>query len=137
MQPRLAGAVLLLSCFIVLSLACVSDDGLWRVNELNIGRDSLNYAEVSGVVVLKEGFGGGTTADVRYYDDGYNRLIVETSQTIGGDLEEIDTRQVFEITHYEVYVQPAMGGYERVCAEFRADNSNFSDWTQVGCIPAN
>jgi len=111
-------------------------DATWRVDDLDIGPDGLNYAVVSGTVTLQDDFAAsGTTAEVRFYSDEYETLIVEDSDTIGGDLEDAGTTQEFSVQHFEVYVQPATGGYDRVCAEFRADDSNYEEWTEVGCTP--
>jgi hypothetical protein len=125
------------------SLACsgaddtgAAADTTWSVDGLAIGRDSLNYAVVSGTVTLQDDFApAGTGAEVRFYSDEYSTLIVADSDTIGRDLEGVGTTQAFEMSHYEVYVQPATGGYDRVCAEFRADDSNYEEWTEVGCTP--
>jgi hypothetical protein len=107
----------------------------WRVDGLTIGRDGLNYAEVSGTVTLKASYAGlGSVAEVRYYQDQYETLIVKTEQTIGGDLEDQGSTQSFQITQYQVYVTPATGGFQTVCAEFRADDSNYGNWTHVGCL---
>lgn len=149
-RPRSAAASRLLApaggAMLVLSiLACsgggsedsaTASDAEWTINDLALAPDGLNYAEVSGKVTLQDDLAGfGTTAEVRYYSDEYETLILETSETIGEDLEEPGTTQEFAITHYEVYVVPATGGYEKVCAEFRADDSTNEDWTQVGCMP--
>lgn len=126
------------------SLACsgTGDDtgsgseATWLVEGLTIGPDSLNYAVVSGTVTLQDDFAtAGTGAEVRFYSDEYETLIVEDNDTIGADLDDAGTTQEFSLQHYEVYIQPAMGGYDRVCAEFRADDSNYEDWTEVGCTP--
>ena len=110
-------------------------DADWQVAGLEIARDRLNYAEVSGTVTLQTSYAGlGTQAEARYYEDEYQTLIVTGSDYVGGDLEEEGETQAFEITHYQVYVTPAIGGYDKVCAEFRADDSNFEDWKRVGCL---
>ena len=107
----------------------------WIVSDLVIDRDALNYAEVSGTVTLNRSYAGfGAKAEVRYYEDDYQTLLVKTNDYIGGDLDETGQTQSFDITHYEVYVTPALGGYETVCAEFRADDSNHGGWTKVGCL---
>lgn len=141
MKLRLAipAALILIS-----SLACsgsgsddtAGSDATWLVEGLAIGSDSLNYAVVSGTVTLQDDFAtAGTGAEVRFYSDEYETLIVEDSDTIGADLDDAGTTQEFSLQHYEVYVQPATGGYDRVCAEFRADDSNYEGWTEVGCTP--
>ena len=113
----------------------LSDGGGWTVTGLSLGRDALNYAEVSGTITLDDSYAGiGAQAEVRYYLDDYQTLIVATEQFIGGDLEESGQTQAFEITHYEVYVTPATGGYSKVCAEFRAEDSNHGTWERVGCL---
>ncbi len=61
-------------------------------------------------------------------------LIVKTEEYIGSDLEDDGETQAFEVSHHEVFVTPAYGGYETVCAEFRAGDSNHVDWTRVGCL---
>lgn len=108
----------------------------WTINELALAPNSLFYAEVSGTATLNQALAAyGTTAEVRYFSDEYETLIEATSETIGGDLDEAGTTQEFAITHYKVYVEPAIDGYARVCAEFRADDSNLEDWTRAGCLP--
>lgn len=140
----------IISLLLVFTLACVGEDtdkgesgdtggeeqgADWFISDLALQPDSLNYAAVTGVVTLEGDLTGiGTTAEVRYYQDDYTTLIVATSETIGSDLEEIGTTQAFELTHYTVYVLPAIGGYDYVCASFRADDSNYEDWIEVGCL---
>lgn len=146
MRPRLTTLSGIVATMLLISLGCAAPTGSdssdpatdaeWGIDGLTLGPDSLNYAEVSGTVTMLDQYAGfGTTAEVRYYSDDYETLIVSTERTIGGDLQEVGETQAFEITHYEVYVQPATGGYERVCAEFRADDSEAEDWTEVGCYP--
>jgi hypothetical protein len=119
---------------IPLATAC-EQDAEWTVEGLTLARDDLNYAEVSGTVTLEsEGDMFGTDAEVRYYSDQYETLIVKAEDIIGFDIEAEGESQLFQITHYEVYVEPAYGGFDGVCAEFRADNSNHTDWTRLGCL---
>ncbi len=106
----------------------------WRIADLAIVPDALNYAEVSGTVELVDGLPGGTVADVRYYSDAYETLVAASSEPIGVDLDEPGV-QAFGITHLSVYVVPALGGYELVCAEFRAADSDVAEWVEVGCAP--
>ena len=122
---------------ITLTVGCAMDAGSdeWHVDNLSIARDGLNYAEVSGTVTLNSTTASmGSTAEVRYYQDHYETLIVTTEDYIGSDLENEGETQAFEISHYQVYVTPAYGGYDTVCAEFRASSSNHPDWTRVGCL---
>lgn len=140
----------IISLLLVFALACAGDDAGkgesgdtgeeeqeadWLVADLALVPDGLNYAAVTGVVTLQGDLAGaGTMAEVRYYQDDYTTLITDTSKMIGSDLDEIGTTQAFELTHYTVYVLPAIGGYAYVCASFRADDSNYEDWTEVGCL---
>ena len=129
--------VLVASCFegTADSAGGAGGDGDWLVEGLTLQRNSLNYAEVAGRVTLQGAYaGGGTQAEVRYYSDDYATVIIGTSAAIGQSLEAAGETQSFEITHYSVYVVPATGGYERVCAEIRVTDSNISNWTPVGCL---
>lgn len=109
--------------------------GGFTIAALAIAPDDLNYADVSGTVALDSSLSAGpTTATVRFYSDDYATIIASTTAEIGGALETIDDSQGFDITDYEVFVLPAYGGFAKVCAEFRADESNVSDYQRVGCI---
>jgi hypothetical protein len=108
----------------------------WAVAGLTLAPDGLNYAVVSGTVSRMDVAGsGGTRAEVRFFSDDYRTLIVAVEETIGADLEGGGMMQEFSLRHYEVYVRPATNGYERVCAMFRADGSNYEGWSVVGCLP--
>jgi hypothetical protein len=124
------------SCDLAKDTGSSGDGSLdWKVSGLSLGPDGLNYAEVSGTVTLQSALAGyGTTAEVRFYQDEYQTLITSTTESIGNDLSDEGATQVFNISHYEVYVKPAISGYDKVCAEFRADQSNYDSWTQVGCL---
>ncbi len=132
---------IVLFSLIPIALACAgaSDDSNdagdagYVIKNLTVVETDLHYVEVEGKVELVDAWGG-TYADVRFYSDEYETLIVEESEMIGSDLEDPGDVQEFSIGHYQVWVLPAYDGYSTVCAEFRADDSSFGDWTEVGCI---
>jgi hypothetical protein len=107
----------------------------WHIEGLSLARDDFNHAEVSGTVTLERlGPGTGSWAEVRYYEDEYLTLIEQAGEFIGDDLREEGRAQVFRIIHYKAYLEPSNNGYERICAEFRADGSNYLTWTPLGCL---
>lgn len=108
----------------------------WTVSDVVIAPDSLNYAVVSGTVTLEDDLAaGGTSATVRFYEDEYQTVIVESESWVGEDLDEAGTTQLFELSDYRVFVQPAYDGFAMVCAELFVDDSNVADGVQVGCTP--
>lgn len=139
-QPRRRPLVLAIATMAALILACgggdKGDGGEWEISELTLSTGEIYYAEVTGTVTLQDEFGAiyGTTAEVRYYEDDYETLITEISETIGEDLEDEGSKQSFELSSYEVYMLPALDGLDYVCVEFRADDSNYEDWEQIGCL---
>ena len=138
MSPRLTGSLIL--AVAAFSLACAgggySDTGPfdYYIEGLTIERDGLNYATITGVIEMQESTLAGTYAEVEFYSDEYSTLIVDDTEYIGGDLDDVGDRQEFEMSHYEVYVVPATSGYEKVCALFRADDTQYEEWTEVGCL---
>lgn len=111
------------------------DNADWIVNDLQVGQDSLHYVVVGGTVTLNTSMAGyGTLAEARFYSDDYKTLITDTSSLVGTDLDEEGTTQEFELSHYKVWILPSLDGYSHVCVEFRADDTQYPDWAQIGCI---
>lgn len=139
-QLRRRPLVLTVATMAGFALACGGEDkgdgGVWQISELTLSTGEIYYAEVTGTVTLQDEFGAlyGTTAEVRYYEDDYETLIDEVSSTIGEDLEDEGTAQAFEISSLYVYMLPALDGQDYVCASFRADDSDYEDWTELGCL---
>ncbi len=114
-------------------------DADYLVTDLHLQEgELLHYVDVVGIIrANRTPLGFGPTADIRFYDDGWNTIIVNTSATLGSALEEEGDEQLIEEGHYQVWLLPASGGFDRVCAEIRVEDSNIPDWTEVGCIRAS
>ena len=115
-------------------------DQLFTVSGLVLEEvESLHYVDVVGIITLDHRSGiGGADAKVRFYSDGYVTLIDTVEIVIGDDVESVGDRQEFSIGSLDVYLLPAVGGEEQVCASFSAMSTNYPESDDasgnVGCL---
>lgn len=111
-----------------------ASDVTWQLGDIRAEADGLNYFRLTGEVSYHgSGFPRGTQLDVRFYEDAtFDTIIADTSVVIGDAIESAGESQAFEVGHYAVYLLPATSGYDLVCAQIRARDSNFPDYRAAG-----
>lgn len=116
-------------------LTAKTDTGaLWlRVTDLAVSPDPQGYAVLSGTVTLWEDVDGRDYVGEAVFYDAEDEVIAETSGPIAAGLRLAGDAMDFALTHPDVRLGTAQGRYERVCAEFRLDDSNVAEWTDAGC----
>lgn len=104
----------------------------YTVSGLQLGKDSLNYAQVTGIVTRDSDYGSATQATLRYFSDEYVTLIVSDDSKIGEDIKTQGGQQNIKLSSYKAYLLPSSGGFSKVCVDFSAKNSNYAATAQLG-----
>lgn len=123
----------------VLLAACgTGEEGpMWTFEEVGMDVDG-DVPVVTGTLVRSSNLNGGIgeLVETRWTAiDG--TLLLADEEVLGEGFEPGESGEfTFNPAGRQIVLLPAEGGEPDVCAEIRSDDSNFTDFTPVGCITA-
>jgi len=93
------------------------------------------FVRVSGVIEpTGPGIVEGTATTTRFFSDDYETEIVVVNDTVGSSIADEYDDEAFEISSIDAVLAPDEDGYERICVEFQALDSNYGEPTRLGCL---
>jgi hypothetical protein len=113
----------------------------WLIEEIHVIKNKKLFVEVWGKnsVLERNKVSGSPDAEIKIYTDDYTTLLTAETFTAGDQLEHEHegARQIFSNQASNIRVGNSSGQYKMICVEFKLNNSNFDDYTKIGCVYAD
>ena len=107
----------------------------WLLTDVELYETGNLFVRVSGLIEpTGPGIVDGTPTTTRFYSDDYQTEITVVNDTVGNSIEDEYDDEAFEISSIDAVLAPDEDGFERICVTFSAEDSNYAEPTQLGCL---